>query len=131
MSRTDPEYARIVTEHVPDEANRYRWHILRYLRMSTYPAGLTELSEYIGSQVGTRSVVVRKTIGQRDIPALAECGSIKYDPESRLVCLQDEQGAFTDHVRRALAAGVISHLKPLRLIRPVNRIETDGKTIIE
>lgn len=128
MSRTNPKYAKIVTKHVPDEANRYRWYILRYLRICTYPAGLTELSEYIGSRVGTQPLMVRKTIRERDLPALAECGSIKYDPESKLACLQDEQGSFTDHVRRALAAGVISHLKPLRLIRFDDPVE-DNTTI--
>jgi hypothetical protein len=131
MSRTDSECARIVTKYVPDEANRYRWHILRYLRMCTYPAGLTELSEHIGSQVGAQPLVVRKTIRERDLPALAECGSIKYDSESELACLQGEQGAFTDHVRRALAAGVISHLKPLRLVRSDGRVKTGDKPISE
>ncbi len=120
MPRSDSEYARIVSEHVPNEANRYRWHILRYLSMCTYPAGLTEISEYVGSQVGTQSPAVRKTIRERDVPALERCGSIKYDPESRLVCLQNEEGSLADNVRPALAAGVISHLKPLRLARFVH-----------
>ncbi len=131
MSRTNSKYAKIVTEHVPDEENRYRWHILRYLRMCSYPAGLTELSEYIGPQVGIQPLIVRKTIHERDLPALAKCGSIKYDPDSKLACLSDDQRAFTDHVRRALAAGVISHLKPLRLARSVDRIRTEDNTISE
>lgn len=125
MSRSDSERARIVSKPVPDEANRYRWHILRYLDLSTYPAGLSEVSEYVGSQVGTQPSAVRKTIHERDIPALEGCGSIKYDPESRLVCLQNEQESFAESVRPALTAGVISHLKPLRLVRFVHHPNTD------
>lgn len=128
MSRRDSERARIVSQHVPAEANRYRWHILRYLNLCTYPAELTEISEYVGSQVGTQSPIVRKTIHERDVPALEKCGSIKYDPESRLVCLQNVQESFADNVRPALAAGVISHLKPPRLVRFVHHTNTDGNS---
>lgn len=113
MARTNSEHARIITKYVPKEENRYRWYILRYLRRCTYPAGLSELSEYIGSRVGIQPLIVKKTIRERDLPALAQCNSIRYDHESELVCLQNEQEPFADHVRRALAAGVISHLKPL------------------
>lgn len=131
MSYTNFECARIATKHVSDEANRYRWYLLRYLRMCTYPAGLTELSEYIGPQVGIQPLIVRKTIRERDLPALVECGSIKFDPESELACLQDEQGSFADHARRALTAGVISHLKPLPLIRSADRIKIENNTVID
>lgn len=115
MSRTDSGCARIVTQRVPYEANRYRWHVLRYLRTCTYPATPTELSEYVGPRVGTRPAVVEETIRERDLPALADCGAIEYDPQSQLACFQDDGGSFADQVRRALTAGTISHLKPPRL----------------
>lgn len=115
MSSIDSGYARIVTQRVPHEANRYRWHVLRYLRTCTYPATITELSEYVGPRVGTEPAVVEGTIRERDLPALADCGAIEYDSQSQLACLQDERGSFGDRVREALAAGTISHLKPPRL----------------
>lgn len=115
MSSTDSGRARIVTQHVPPEANRYRWHVLRYVRTCTYPASLSELGESIGPQVGVPPTLVEETIEERDLPALADCGAIRYDPESRLACLPDDEGSFVDRTRRALNAGVISHLKPPRL----------------
>lgn len=114
MSSTDSGCARIVTQRVPREANRYRWHVLRYVRSCTYPASLGELGESIGPQVGVKPAIVEETIEERDLPALADCGAIEYDPDSRLVCLP-EDCAFVDCSRRALDAGTISHLKPPRL----------------
>lgn len=120
MSSTDAGCARIVTKHIPREANRYRWYLLRYLRACTYPVTTTELSEYVGPRVGTEPTLVEETITERDLPALADCGAIEYDPRSRLACLRDDRGSFGDCVRDALAAGTISHLKPPRLDRIPN-----------
>lgn len=115
MSSTDSTCARIVTRRVPREANRYRWHVLRYLRGCTYPASISELSKALGPQVGTAPALVEETLRKRDLSALADCGAIEYDLESRLACLPDDSGSFADCVRRALNAGVVSHLKPPRL----------------
>lgn len=115
MSSTDSGRARIVTKHVPREANHYRWRVLRYLRTCTYPASTSELSESIGPRVGVQPELVEETIKERDLPALANCGAIKYDPDSRLACLPDDRSSFVDCIRRALNAGIISHLKPPRL----------------
>lgn len=115
MSSIDSGCARIVTRRVPREANRYRWHVLRYLRGCTYPASISELGNAIGPRVGTPPALVEETLRKRDLPALADCSAIKYDPESRLACLPADPGSYVDRVRRALNAGVISHLKPPRL----------------
>lgn len=115
MSSIDSGCVRIVTRRVPREANCYRWHVLRYLRGCTYPASISELSKALGPQVGTAPALVEETLRKRDLPALADCGAIKYDPESRLVCLPADPDSFVGRVRRALNAGVISHLKPPRL----------------
>lgn len=115
MSRPDSQPARMVTEGVPHEANRYRWHVLRYLGTCTYPAPVAELSEHVGPRVGAQPAVVEETIEERDLPALADCDAIKYDPESRLTCLHDERDSFADCIRRAIRAGALSHLKPPRL----------------
>ncbi len=131
MSRPDLPRARMITEYVPVEANRYRWHILRYLRMCTYPAGLSELSTHIGSRVGDRPEIIKQTIRERDLPALAECAAIKYDPESEVTCLRDDHGSFAHHVRRALAGGVISHLKPIRFTRVGDRSDAADTSIVE
>lgn len=130
MSRPDTTHARMITEEVPTEANQYRWHILRYLRLCSYPAGLSELGTYIGSRVGNRPERVRQTIRERDLPALAECDAINYDPVSEVVCLHDRE-PFTNHVRRALAGGVISHLKPLRFAPADDRSDAAGTSIVE
>lgn len=113
MSSVNSDRARMISQHVPYDANRYRWYILRYLRACVYPVSTTELSEYVSSQVGTSYDIVKKTIEERDLPILAECNVIKHDSESQLVCLQDD--SFVDCSRRALRSGVISHLKPPRL----------------
>lgn len=114
MSTLDSGSARIVTQRVPQEANRYRWYVLRYLRSCTYPASSSELGEYIGPRVGVQPAVVEETIRERDLPALANCDAIKYDHESQLACLPEDRDSFVDCSRRALKDGVISHLKPLR-----------------
>lgn len=115
MSRSDSQHAKMVTEGVPRETNRYRWHVLRYLRTCRYPASSTELSEHVGPRVGVRPALVEETIEERDLPALADCDAIKYDPKSRLACLHDERDSFADCTRRAIRASVVSHLKPPRL----------------
>lgn len=114
MSRADSGYGHIVTARVPSEANRYRWHLLRYLRGCRYPASVAELSEYVGPRVGVDAAVVEATIEERDLPALADCDAIEYDPDSELTCLPDER-SFADCVRSAFAVGALSHLKPPRL----------------
>ena len=73
------------------------------------------MSEYVGPRVGTEPTVVEETIRERDLPALAACDAIKYDPQSHLACLQDDRESFTNCARRALTTGTISHLKPIRL----------------
>lgn len=112
MSSTRSGRAPIVTKYVPRDANRYRWHVLRYVRACTYPASLTELSEAIAPAVGTLPRLVKKTIQERDLPMLAECNAIAYDPKSQLVCLPEAEKSTADCVRRAIRAGVVSHLKP-------------------
>lgn len=105
----------MVTQHVPHEVNRYRWYVLRYVRTCTYPASTGELSEALGPRVGACPSHVKKTIRERDLLVLADCGAIKYDPVSQLVCLPDDRDSFVDCIRRALEVGAISHLKPPRL----------------
>lgn len=128
MSSTDSSRARIVTRPVPREANRYRWHVLRYLRACTYPASISELSESISLQVGTSPAFVEETIRERNLPALADCSAIEYDPESQLACLLDDSDSFVECVRRALNAGAISHLKPPRLDwLPATDVDSPGE----
>lgn len=115
MSRVDSGYGHIVTERVPSDANRHRWHLLRYLRSCRYPASVVELSEYVAPRVGTDPAVIEATIERRDLPVLADCGAIEYDPDSRLACLPDDGRSFADCVRSAFAVGALSHLKPPRL----------------
>lgn len=115
MSRADSGYGHIVTERVPSEANRYRWHLLRYLRSCRYPASVAELSEYVSPRVGAEPTAVEATIEERDLPALADCDAIEYDPGSGLACLPDDGRSFADCVRSAFAVGALSHLKPPRL----------------
>lgn len=112
MSGTRSGCAPIVTKHVPRDANRYRWHVLRYVRACTYPASLTELSEAIAPAVGTQPRFVKKMIQVRDLPPLSDCNAIEYDPESQLVCLPETEESAVNCVRRAIRAGAISHLKP-------------------
>ncbi len=112
MSSTRSGCAPIVTKHVPRDANRYRWHVLRYVRACTYPASVTELSEAIAPAVGTQPRLVKKTLQERDLPTLADCNAIEYDLESQLVCLPEAEKSAVDCVRRAIRAGAISHLKP-------------------
>lgn len=114
MSRADSGYGHIVTERVPSEANRYRWHLLRYLRRCRYPASVTELGEYIAPRVGAEPEEIEATIEERDLPTLADCGAIEYDPGSGLACLSERE-SFADCVRSAFAVGALSHLKPPRL----------------
>lgn len=114
MSDSDSRPAGIVTRRVDREADRYRWYVLRYLESCTYPASVSELSEHVGPRVGVRPPVAEDRLRTRDLPALAGCGAIEYDPESCLACLGHADGSFSDCVRRAIRAGVVSHLKPPR-----------------
>lgn len=125
MSRADSGYGHIVTERVPSDANRRRWHLLRYLRRCHYPASVAELSEYVGPRVGADPAVIEASIEQRDLPALADCDVIGYDPDSRLACLPDDGRSFADCIRSAFAVGALSHLKPPRL-EPIPSDGSDG-----
>lgn len=101
------------TKSVSGEANRYRWQILRYLRACDYPATITELSEHVGSSSPASPAALEGSIRNRDLPALAKCDAIEYDTRSALACLGED--SFADCTRRAIRAGVITHLKPPRL----------------
>ncbi|MEM4781722.1 MAG: hypothetical protein QXG03_09220 [Halalkalicoccus sp.] len=67
--------------------------------------------------IGERLDVVRETLSEHDLPALAACGTIAYDPDSGLACLDDEREPFADRVRRAIGAGALTHRKPPQLKR--------------
>ncbi len=101
---------------VRTRANARRWYALRYLRACRYPATIPEVSEYVGPPVGLSLDVAESALRDRDVPALSGCGAIEYDPQSELVCLDDRE-SFADRVRRAIDAGVLTHLKPPRLKR--------------
>lgn len=112
MSNTSTRSTLLVATSVSRSSDRRRWYALRYLRECTYPATVTELSEHVAPRLGTTSESVERALRDEDLPALADCDAIKYDPRSRLACLADEQEPFSEHARRAIAAGTISHLKP-------------------
>lgn len=112
MSNGSTRSSLLVATSVNRASNRRRWYVLRYLRECTYPATVTELSEYVAPRLGTTPAAVEDALREDDLPALAECDAIKYDPPSRLACLADEHEPFAEHARRAIAAGAISHLKP-------------------
>lgn len=112
MSNTSRRSSLLVAPSVNRAADRRRWYALRYLRECTYPATVTELSEYVASRLGTTPEDVEDALRDDDLPTLTECDAIKYDPRSGLACLADEREPFAEHARRAIAAGSISHLKP-------------------
>ncbi|MFC7007413.1 DUF7344 domain-containing protein [Halalkalicoccus salilacus] len=112
MSNTLPRSSLLVTTSVSRASDKRRWYALRYLRECTYPATVTELSEHVAPRLGTTPEDVERALRDDDLPALAECDAIKYDPRSGLACLADEREPFAEHARRAITAGAISHLKP-------------------
>lgn len=103
-------------EPVGTRENTRRWYALRYLRTCSYPATIAEVSEYVGPRVGLAPTDAESRLRNRDVPALAACDAIEFDPESGLVCLDDRE-SFADRVRRAITADVLTHLKPPRLKR--------------
>jgi hypothetical protein len=117
MSKVSKGPLGIGTQSVDERANRRRWYVLRYLRTCEYPATVTELSEYVKPRLGSPSDGLEDVLRNRDLTALAECGAIEYDPESRLACLNEEE-SFAERVRSAITEGVVTHLKPAR-IEPV------------
>lgn len=112
MSNTSQRSTLLVAPSVNRASDRRRWYTLRYLRECTYPATVTEMSEYVAPRLGTASEDVENALRDDDLPSLAECDAIKYDPRSELACLADERESFAEHARRAIVAGAISHLKP-------------------
>lgn len=98
---------------VDELANRRRWYVLRYLRACDYPATVSELNGYVNPRLGS-SDGIEDVLENRDLTALADCGAIEYDPESRLACL-DGTESFAERVRRAITEGVVTHLKPARI----------------
>ncbi|WP_122089295.1 DUF7344 domain-containing protein [Halalkalicoccus subterraneus] len=115
MSKSDPGCGAIVSHPVPPEPNRHRWYVLRYLGACTYPASVDELAERIAPRVGGDPATVAETIRERDLPALADCGAIEYDAESRLACLPEQRNSVADCARQALVTGTVSHHRPPRL----------------
>lgn len=113
MSDTPTRSCLLVATSVSQEANRRRWYVLRYLRECTYPATVTELSEYVAPRLGETVEEIGDAL-REDLSTLAECDAIDYDPESELTCLGETPGTLAEHVRRAISAGAISHLKPPR-----------------
>lgn len=103
-------------EEVGRHANKRRWYVLRYLRTCTYPATIGELSEYVGPRVGVEPAGIEGALRDRDLPTLADCDAIEYDPQSDLASL-DDRASFADRVRRAIDADALTHLKPPRLGR--------------
>lgn len=107
--------AELVSTTVPYGANSCRWYVLWYLHECDYPASITELSEYIGSRVERSPDQLKATLQKRDLPALATCDAITYDPHTQLACLKTDQDRFTTYVRQAIRAGTLTHLKPPKL----------------
>jgi hypothetical protein len=114
MSKVSRGPLGIGMQSVDERANRRRWYVLRYLRTCEYPATVTELSEYVKPRLGSPSDGLEDVLQDRDLTALAKCGAIEYDPESRLACL-DEGKSFAERVRRAITEDVVTHLKPTRI----------------
>lgn len=97
--------------------NKRRWYALRYLRACTYPATIGEVSDYVGPRVGTDPDVVEVTLRNEDVPALEACEAIEYDPESELLCLDEDRASFADRARRAIGANALTYQKPPRVGR--------------
>ena len=113
MSDTSTRSSLLVATSVNRKANRRRWYVLRYLRECTYPATVTELSEYVAPRLGETTDRIEDRL-RDDLRVLAACDAIDYDPESALACLDETPDAFAEHVRRAIVADAISHQKPPR-----------------
>ncbi len=99
--------------------NKRRWYALRYLRACTYPATIDEVSDYVGPRVGVDPDVIEETLRNDDVPALDACDAIEYDPESDLLCLDEERASFADRARRAIGADALTYQKPPRVVRNV------------
>ena len=97
--------------------NKRRWYALRYVRNCRYPASIQELSEHVGPRVGVSPGETAEHLLWGDLPALAGCRAIEFDPGSELVCLDESSEPFADRVRRAIALGVLTHLKPPQIKR--------------
>lgn len=102
---------------VGPQANRRRWYALRYLRKCQYPADVREVTEHVGPRVGLGPEATEDALLSHDLPVLADCRAIEYDPDSKLVCLDEDRTPFADRVRRAIASGVLTHLKPPKIKR--------------
>lgn len=89
-----------------------RWYVLRYLSSRSYPIPVSELSDRVASHLDSSREEVEAALTERDLPALADCNAVKYDPYTDLVCLFDERGTFEKYVRRAANAGAILQLTP-------------------
>lgn len=124
MSNVSTRSPLLTTPSVDHEANRRRWHVLRYLRACDYPATITELSEHVAPRLGETPENVAGELRDGDLPALADCGAVRYDPESQLACLERETESFAQCVRRAIAADAISHLKP-----PQHKLRCTGRSV--
>jgi hypothetical protein len=115
MASHSPEPFKHVAADISQEANQYRWYILRYLNRCRYPASTTELSDYISSRVTSQPDQITPLLENRDLPVLAKSDVITYDAQSQLAHLETSQTTFADHIRRAIKAGLITHIKPLPL----------------
>jgi hypothetical protein len=115
MASYSPDPFKHIASDITQEANQYRWYILRYLNRCRYPASTTELSDYISFRVTSQSDQIKPLLENRDLPVLADCDAITYDAQSQLAYLETNRTTFADHTRRAIKAGLITHLKPLSL----------------
>lgn len=102
---------------VGQHANRRRWYALRYLRTCRYPADVRELADYVAPRVGGALEATEDALSDRDLPILADCRAVEYDPDSKLACLDEERAAFADRVRRAITGGALTHLRPPKIKR--------------
>lgn len=92
-----------------------RWFVLRYLSSRRYPTPVTEVSEYVASQMDSSCEEIESKLTERDLPALSDCNVVRYDSYTDLVCLFDDRGTFEKYVRRAANAGAILRLTPPRV----------------
>lgn len=88
-------------------ANARRWHALEYLHRCRYPATVTEVGEYVASQLAETPDGIRTALRTDDLPTLVTSGVIEYDADSRLVCTADTLDTFEACIRRAIEAGAV------------------------